>query len=114
MMRFLYYDAKGTDGHDLARMDALYIYNGQTVRIPANAPDPQAAIFQQLGLDPAAQAARLNTLSAERAADAVSSLAADEISAAVTVADLKAILGQLLVRVNRLSDEIVDLRTGQG
>lgn len=112
-MRFLYLDAKGTDGRDPAQMEAVYSYNGQTVRIPANASDPQAAVFQQLGLDPAVQSARLNALKAERAADAVSTLSADAIGAAASVADLKTILAQILGRINRLNDEIIDLRTGQ-
>ncbi len=113
-MRFLYLDAKGTNGRDLAQMDALYSYNGQTVRIPADAADPQAAVFKQLGLDPVAQVARLTTLDAARAADGANTISVDTLGAAATVDDLKVILGQLLVRVNRLSAEIEDLRTGQG
>ncbi len=53
-------------------------------------------------------------MDAARAADGANTISVDTLGAAATVDDLKVILGQLLVRVNRLSAEIEDLRTGQG
>ncbi len=93
---FIGYDARGTDGTDMVQMQALYLYKGQTARIPANTPQAQVreAVLSGLGIDPAQADAQEAAAAQVRAAGVAALLAQVESvqsSAAIadTVADLR-------------------------